>query len=38
MMEKSSISIASRESTTWWKVFMRVVCENHSGAATPKVE
>lgn len=38
MTEKSSIPISSRENVTWWKTFMWVVCENHSGAAMQKVD
>ncbi len=37
MKEKSSIQESSREDGIWWKPFMRNVCENHSGAVTPKI-
>ncbi len=35
MTEKSSIERASRESVTWWKTLMQILCENHSRAAMP---
>ncbi len=38
MTETSSIGIADRESATWWKALLWIVCENHSLAAMPKVE
>ena len=30
MTEISSMLIADRESIIWWKMFMWIVCENHS--------
>ena len=38
MTETSSILIADRESIIWWKMFMWIVCENHSLAVIPKVD
>ena len=38
MTETSSILIADRESINWWKMLMWIVCENHSLAATLKVD
>lgn len=38
MTETSSILIADRESIIWWKMFMWIVCENHSQAVIPKVD
>ena len=38
MKETSSILITDRESINWWKMFMWIVCENHSQAVILKVE
>ena len=38
MTEKSSILIADRESIIWWKMFMWIICENHSLAVMLKVD
>ena len=37
MTEKSSLEETSRESSMWWKLFMRKLDENHSRAVTPKL-
>ena len=38
MTETSSILVADRESIIGWKMFMWIVCENHSLAAMPKID
>ena len=38
MTETSSILITDRESINWWKMFMWIVCENHSQAVILKVD
>ena len=38
MTETRNILTAARESITWWKMLMWVVCENHSQAVMLKVE